>query len=118
MNQKFIEPKKLLDLVVSGVREKKAMNIVALDLRGISLVADYFVICHGNSDVQVQSIAAEIRKLAMDAGSTIRGIEGTDSARWILMDLGDVIVHIFHRDERDFYNIEKLWSDAKVVEIV
>ncbi|AOZ91768.1 ribosome silencing factor [Paenibacillus crassostreae] len=118
MNQKFIEPKKLLDLVVSSAQGKKAMNVVALDLKGISLVADYFVICHGNSDVQVQAIATDIRKEAMSAGTTIRGIEGMDSARWVLMDLGDVIVHIFHRDEREFYNIEKLWSDAKVVEIV
>ncbi|HEY2494832.1 MAG TPA: ribosome silencing factor [Paenibacillus sp.] len=118
MIQKFIEPKELLSMAVAGAEDKKAQNVVALDLRGISLIADYFVICHGNSDVQVQSIATEIRKRAMDAGSTIRGIEGMDSARWVLMDLGDVIVHIFHRDEREFYNIERLWTDAKVVENV
>ncbi|MHA0855735.1 ribosome silencing factor [Paenibacillus sp. CMAA1364] len=118
MKQNFIEPKKLLDLVIAAVQDKKAMDVVALDLKGISLVADYFVICHGNSDVQVQAIATEIRRSAMDAGTTIRGIEGMDSARWVLMDLGDVIVHIFHRDERSAYNIEKLWSDAAVVEIV
>lgn len=118
MNQKYISPEKLLDLAVTGAQDKKAMNIVALDLRGVSMVADYFVICHGNSDVQVQSIATEIRKLAMEAGTTIRGIEGMNAARWVLMDLGDVIVHVFHRDEREFYNLERLWSDAKVVEMV
>ncbi|GAA0137811.1 ribosome silencing factor [Paenibacillus sp. YSY-4.3] len=113
-----ISPKQLLDLAVKAVDEKKAMDIVALDLQGISLIADYFVICHGNSDVQVQSIATEVRNKAQQAGVNIRGIEGMDSARWVLMDLGDVIVHIFHRDEREFYNIERLWSDAKVVETV
>ncbi|WP_019636722.1 ribosome silencing factor [Paenibacillus fonticola] len=113
-----ISPKQLLDLAVKAVDEKKAMDIVALDLQGISLIADYFVICHGNSDVQVQSIATEVRNRAHQAGVDIRGIEGMDSARWVLMDLGDVIVHIFHRDEREYYNIERLWSDAKVVETV
>lgn len=113
-----INPNELLNAAVAAAEDKKAMNIVALDLRGISLVADYFVICHGNSDTQVQAIATEVRKRAQDVGVTLRGIEGMDAARWVLMDLGDVIVHIFHRDEREYYNIERLWSDAKVVENV
>ncbi|MGN7357824.1 ribosome silencing factor [Paenibacillus sp. SAF-054] len=108
----------LLNLAVEAAEDKKAMNVVALDLKGVSLISDYFVICHGNSDVQVQSIATEIRKRVHEAGSEIRGIEGMNSARWVLIDLGDVIVHVFHRDERDYYNIERLWSDAKVVENV
>ncbi|MNC77112.1 Ribosomal silencing factor RsfS [compost metagenome] len=66
----------------------------------------------------MQSIATEIRKRAQEVGATIKGIEGMDSARWVLMDLGDVVVHVFHRDEREFYNIERLWSDAKIVERV
>ncbi|MDQ0173415.1 MULTISPECIES: ribosome silencing factor [Paenibacillus] len=113
-----LSSKELMNLAVTAADDKKASNIVALDLVGISLVADYFVICHGNSDTQVQSIATEIRKQAHAAGVTIKGIEGMDSARWVLMDLGDVVVHIFHRDEREYYNIERLWSDAKVVETV
>ncbi|GBF73725.1 ribosome silencing factor RsfS [Paenibacillus sp. 598K] len=106
----------LMHIAVSAAEEKKANRLVALNLTGISLVADYFVICHGNSDIQVQSIATEVRKQVEARGGMIRGIEGMDSARWVLMDLGDVVVHIFHRDERDYYNIERLWSDAKVVE--
>lgn len=113
-----VEPKELLQLTMEATTGKKAMNVVALDLTGISMVADYFVICHGNSDTQVQAIAAEVRKQALDAGANIRGIEGMDSARWVLMDLGDVVVHIFHRDEREYYNIERVWSDAKVVTTV
>lgn len=108
----------LMNLVVKAMDDKKAANIVALDLRGVSLIADYFVICHGNSDVQVQAIATEIRKRADEAKATIRGIEGVDTARWVLIDLGDVVVHVFHRDDREYYNIERLWSDAKVVETV
>lgn len=105
-----------MNLVVEAVEDKKAMNVVVLNLKEVSLVADYFIICHGNSDVQVQAIATEIRKKAEEHGITVRGIEGMDTARWVLIDLGDVVAHIFHRDEREYYNIERLWSDAKVVE--
>ncbi|MDQ0192024.1 ribosome silencing factor [Paenibacillus wynnii] len=110
-----LSPEKLLQLTVTAVEDKKANNVVALDLRNISPISDYFVICHGNSDTQVQAIATEVRKVVHEAGGVIRGMEGVDSARWVLMDLGDVVVHIFHRDEREYYNIERLWSDAKVV---
>ena len=106
----------LVQVTVAAAEDKKAQRIVALNLKDISLVADYFVICHGNSDTQVQAITTEIRKQAEQRGVRVRGIEGMDSARWVLIDLGDVIVHVFHRDERDYYNIERLWSDAKVVE--
>ncbi|MCR2803796.1 ribosome silencing factor [Paenibacillus soyae] len=106
----------LLKTAVKAAEDKKAMNVVALNLKEISLVADYFVICSGNSDTQVQAIATEVRKQAEIGGGRVRGIEGMDTARWVLIDLGDVIVHVFHRDERDYYNIERLWSDAKVVE--
>jgi ribosome-associated protein len=108
----------LMNAAYKAAEDKKAMNIVVLDLKEVSLIADYFIICHGNSDTQVQAIATEVRKRAQDLGANIRGIEGVDSARWVLMDLGDVVVHVFHRDEREYYNIERLWSDAKVVENV
>ncbi|WP_341281997.1 ribosome silencing factor [Paenibacillus sp. FSL H8-0537] len=111
-----VHSEELLQATVAAAEDKKAMRIVALNLQEISLVADYFVICSGNSDTQVQAIVTEIRKSAEQRGVRVRGIEGMDSARWVLVDLGDVVVHVFHRDERDYYNIEKLWSDAKVVE--
>ncbi|QHW30486.1 ribosome silencing factor [Paenibacillus rhizovicinus] len=111
-----ISSEELLQAVVTAAEDKKAQNIVALDLQNISLVADYFVICHGNSDVQVQAITTEIRKQAESRGVRVRGIEGADSGRWVLVDIGDVVVHVFHRDEREYYSIERLWSDAKVVE--
>ncbi|WP_374018650.1 ribosome silencing factor [Paenibacillus thiaminolyticus] len=112
-----IQPSELLDIVVAAAQDKKAMDLVVLDLQGISLVADYFVICHGNSDTQVQAITNEVRKKVHEGGVAVRGMEGLDSSRWVLLDLGDVVVHIFHREEREYYNIEKLWSDAKVVEM-
>ncbi|MFS0839691.1 ribosome silencing factor [Paenibacillus sp. 1P03SA] len=113
-----VNPEQLMNLVVDAAEDKKAINVVALDLQEISLVADYFVICNGNSETQVQAIATEIRKKADEHGVTVRGLEGYDTARWILVDLGDVVVHVFHRDDREYYNIERLWSDARVVERV
>ncbi|MEW9701545.1 ribosome silencing factor [Paenibacillus sp. SI8] len=111
-------PEAIMAFVVEAAEDKKAMNVVALNLQGISLVADYFVICHGNSETQVQAIATEARKKAQEYGVRIRGYEGVDTARWVLLDLGDVVLHVFHRDDREYYNIERLWSDAKVVERV
>jgi ribosome-associated protein len=108
----------LMEIAVQAIEEKKGMDIVVLNLQGISLVADYFIICHGNSDTQVQSITTEVKKQAVDAKVTVKGIEGYDTGRWVLVDLGDVVVHVFHREDRQFYNIERLWSDAKVVEHV
>lgn len=108
---------KILEVIVDAAEEKKAQDIVALDLRGVSLVADYFVICSGNSDTQVLAITTEIRKQADKLGVKIRGIEGENSARWVLIDLGDIVVHVFHREDREYYNIEKIWSDAKVVDL-
>lgn len=107
----------LLKSVVAAADEKKAHDVVALNLQGISLIADYFVICHGNSDTQVLSISTEIRKSAELLGKKVR-VEGADTARWVLVDMGDVVAHVFHRDEREFYHLERLWSDAKAVEIV
>jgi len=105
----------LMKQVVAAADDKKANDIVALNLQHISLVADYFVICHGNSDTQVQSIATEIKKRAEEAGARVR-MEGMDTARWVLIDMGDVVAHVFHRDEREYYSLERLWSDAKAVE--
>lgn len=105
----------LMRQVVDAADDKKANDIVALNLQHISLVADYFVICHGNSDTQVQSISTEIKKRAEESGARVR-IEGMDTARWVLIDMGDVVAHVFHRDEREYYSLERLWSDAKAVE--
>ncbi len=107
----------ILSLAVKAMDDKKAENIVALNMKGVSLIADYFVICHGNSDKQVQAIAHEIKKVAQEQGLDIKRLEGFDQARWVLIDLGDVVVHVFHKDERIYYNLEKLWGDAPTVEL-
>jgi ribosome-associated protein len=104
------------ELVVQAASDKKASNILSLEIKAISLIADYFVICHGNSETQVQAVATEIKKRAEEHGVRVRKVEGFDSARWVLIDLGDVVAHVFHRDERGYYNLERLWADAKIEE--
>lgn len=107
----------LLSLAINAVDDKRAEQIVALDMRGISPIADYFVVCHGNSEKQVQAIAFELKKVVQEKGIEIQRLEGYDQARWVLLDLGDVVIHVFHKEERFYYNLEKLWGDAPTVEI-
>lgn len=106
-----------MELVVKTADDKRAENIAVLDMEGISLVADYFVICHGNSEKQVQAIAKELKDVALENDIQLRRMEGFDHARWVLIDLGNVVVHVFHRDERSYYNLEKLWGDANSVDV-
>lgn len=107
----------LLQMAYQAAEDKKAEDIVVLNMEGISLLADYFVICSGNSDRQVQAIAREIIEKSNEAGNEVKSVEGFDSARWILVDLGDVVAHVFHKDERSYYNLERLWREAPEMEI-
>ncbi|MCM3611318.1 MULTISPECIES: ribosome silencing factor [Planococcaceae] len=107
----------LLQMAYQAAEEKKAEDIVVLNMEGISLLADYFVICSGNSDRQVQAIARELIEKSNEAGNEVKSVEGFDSARWILVDLGDVVAHVFHKDERSYYNLERLWREAPEMEI-
>jgi ribosome-associated protein len=102
----------LLDTVFKAVDDKRAEDIVVLNMQGISLLSDYFLICEGGSERQVQAIAREVKEQAEKAGYTVKRLEGFDSGRWVLVDMGDVVAHIFHKDERGYYNLERLWGDA------
>ena len=113
-----MENQQLLKIAVKAADDKRAEDILALDMNGISLIADYFIICHGNSDKQVQAIAREMKEKAQENGYDVKRIEGFDEARWVLIDLGDVVAHVFHRDERSYYNLERLWGDAPHVDIL
>ncbi|MCM3663932.1 ribosome silencing factor [Mesobacillus subterraneus] len=104
--------RELLMTAVKAADDKRAEDILVLNMKGISLIADYFVICHGNSDKQVQAIAREIREKALEQGYELKRMEGFDEARWVLIDIGDVVVHVFHKEERSYYNLERLWGDA------
>ncbi|SHE77151.1 ribosome-associated protein [Seinonella peptonophila] len=104
-------------LAATAAEEKKAHNVTILDIRGISTIADYFVICHGTTERQVQAIVKNIRGKIQEANIPCLGIEGIREARWVLIDLGDVVVHVFHKEERDYYDLERLWGDAESLHV-
>ena len=105
----------IAQLAATAAEEKKAQDVTVLDIRGLSVFADYFVICHGNSQTQVQAIATAIKDKLLENNVELKGMEGYQEARWVLMDLGDVVVHVFHKDDREFYGLERLWGDARQV---
>ncbi|WP_179395668.1 ribosome silencing factor [Lacticaseibacillus absianus] len=107
----------LLELAVRTADDKRADDIVALDMRDVSLLADYFVIMNGGSDRQVQALVDAIEDKVEEAGGPTPRIEGKKGSRWMLMDFGDVVVHIFVPEERAFYNLEKLWAQAPLVDV-
>jgi ribosome-associated protein len=107
-----MDNQELLKIAVKAADDKRAEDILALNMKGISLIADFFIICHGNSDKQVQAIAREMKEKAQEHGYDVKRIEGFDEGRWVLIDLGDVVAHVFHRDERSYYKLERLWGDA------
>ncbi len=91
---------------------KKGEDTISLEMKGISDMTDYFVVTHGNNERQVQAIARAVKEAANEQNIEVKRMEGYNEARWILIDLADVVVHVFHKDERNYYNIEKLYQDA------
>lgn len=105
---------KLLNIAVDTAENKKAEDIISLNMQGISDMTDYFVVCHGNNERQVQSIARAVKEAVHEHDIDVKRMEGYQDARWVLIDLANVVVHIFHKDERSYYNIEKLYQDAPI----
>lgn len=100
----------LLDFSLDKIDDMKARDVLTLDVKENSTVTDFMVICSGNSKRHVQSIAAHLAKEAKDQQLDVLGVEGQDTGEWVLVDLGDVIVHVMQDQSRDFYQLEKLWG--------
>lgn len=105
-------PSEKAQLAVQAALDVKAEDVVALDVKELSSFADVFVVCTGRSDRQVRAIADSVEKSAKQSGRPPLGIEGYTEGRWVLIDLDDVIVHVFTPETREHYDIERLWSDA------
>ena len=107
-----------LQLAIRCAAEKKAYDLLALDLREIASFTEFFLICSGANQRQVQAIADEIaEQLKKQLGSRAVRIEGYNTGEWVLLDYGDFIAHIFNKEAREFYDLERLWRDAGKVEI-
>lgn len=111
---KEISSRELSEIVVRGMLEKKAKNIVVMDLKNVkNSVADYFIICSGNSDTQVDSISTSIdQEVYKESKQNPWHKEGFQNKEWVLLDYVDVVAHVFLRDKREFYDLENLWGDA------
>ena len=102
--------KKLTDLVIEALEDVKGRDIVKLDVRKLTTVTDYMVVASGTSNRHVQALADAVFEKAREAGHKPIGVEGTEGSEWVLLDLGDVLVHVMLPRVREFYNLEKLWS--------
>lgn len=103
-------------LAIEALEDKKAEDIRVIDISEVSVIADYFIIAGGNNRSQIQALCDNVEEKLGRAGSAVKQIEGYDTANWILMDFGDVIVHIFDRENRLLYDLERIWRDGKQIE--
>ena len=108
---------KTINQIIDCIKDKKGTDIVILDIRGLSSLTDYFIICTSDSEPKTRAIASHVKKDLSKKKKKPIQIEGLDHLDWVLMDYFDTVVHIFKKETREFYNIERLWADAKVMKL-
>lgn len=108
---------KLLDIAAQTVFDKKGFNILALDVRGISSITDYFLIAEGSVDRHVISLSREIREAMRQEGEKPFHVEGENTGDWLVMDYGNIVIHLFQPEVRSKYALEELWHNAKVIDL-
>ena len=111
------QSKEMTKLAIAALEDKKANDVRVIDIAGVSVIADYFLIASGSNTNQVQAMADSVREALGRAGHEPRQVEGYGSANWILMDYNDIIVHIFSDESRTFYDLERIWRDGKEVSV-
>lgn len=111
------ESAEMARLAAEACEDKKAKEVTVLDIRSISTVADYFVICTSGSTVQCRAIADNVEETLAGALVQKHHTEGYPNGRWILLDYGDIVVHVMNEEEREFYDLERLWGDARRVDL-
>lgn len=111
----LLNPAQLAKAAVDVASDKKAADVLLLDIHTITTIADYFVICTGNNSRQIQAIADALNEELGKQGAKVLYREGTADSGWVLLDFGDIIVHIFGPKEREYYRLERLWNEAQTV---
>lgn len=109
------EIKKMAGLAIEALEDKKAEDIRVIDISEVSVLADYFLIASGKNRNQLQALADEVEEKLGRAGYPMKQSEGYDSANWILLDFGDIIIHLFDQENRLFYDLERIWRDGKQI---
>ncbi len=107
--------KTIARLAIEALEDKKAEDIRIIDISQVSVIADYFIIAGGSNRSQIQALCDNVEEKLGHAGHPIRQVEGYDTANWILMDFGDVIVHVFDKENRLLYDLERIWGDGRQV---
>lgn len=108
--------RKMVQLAIDALADKKGEDIRVIDIQEVSVLADYFLIASGSNTNQVQAMTDNVEEALGKAGYTCRQIEGYRSGNWILMDYGDIIVHVFCKEDRLFYDLERIWRDGKIMD--
>ena len=111
------EQARMVQVAYNALDEKKGEDIKIIDISGISVIADYFVIANGNNISQVQALVDNVEEKMLKAGFEVKRIEGNKSSTWVLMDFGDVVIHVFDSEDRLFYDLERIWTDGKIVDV-
>ncbi|MBD3949840.1 ribosome silencing factor [Tuanshanicoccus lijuaniae] len=106
-----------LEVIVRAADDRMAQDIMALDVANVTPIADYFVIMHARNEKQLDAVVQSILEAAHQASIAVKQVEGKDGGKWVLIDLVDIIVHVFYYSERTHYNLEKIWQDAPAVDI-
>lgn len=109
--------KEMTKLAIAALEDKKAEDIHVIDISEVSVLADYFIIADGNNRNQVQAMIDNVEETLGKAGYTPKQIEGYQNANWVLMDYSDIIVHVFDKENRLFYDLERIWRDGKTVSV-
>ena len=113
-----INTKKILDTIIEALLSKKANDITLLDVSELTTLAEYFVVCHGNSDVQVKALADAVEDDVLEkTGDKAWRKEGLNARSWIILDFVNIVVHVMSEEKRNFYGIERMWNDAKITYI-
>ncbi|TVQ70691.1 MAG: ribosome silencing factor [Balneolaceae bacterium] len=108
----------LVSLINEALLEKKAENVRVLDVRKLTTLTDYFIVCQGGSDTQIRALANNVtEKIKEQTGEHVWRKEGLDNKKWVVLDYVDVVVHIFNEETRNFYALEKMWNDAEITDI-
>ena len=109
--------KEMVRLAYEALADKKAQDIKIINIEGVSVIADYFIIASGTNRSQVQALADNVDEVLGKAGYTVKQTEGYRTANWVLMDYGDIIVHVFDSENRLFYDLERIWRDGKEITV-
>ena len=111
------QAKEMARLACAALEDKKGEDIKVIDIAGISVMADYFIIANGTNDSQVSAMVDAVEEELHKAGYSLQQREGADGKSWVLLDFGDIIVHVFDKENRLFYNLERIWRDGKEVAV-